>query len=104
MRHGKHSDPEENRVGCYFCNDVVTPTNSTNNRTLDQMCTVSRAGLAMIASAIGVEVSFDASRERSKAKRGSSKRSKLVTTSVWCSWLASITVIKFKINYNDFLI
>ncbi|KAL5520951.1 ATG7 [Sanghuangporus sanghuang] len=58
MRHGGRASTttKPSNLGCYYCNDVVAPSDSLTDRTLDQMCTVTRPGLAAIASATAVEL------------------------------------------------
>jgi len=76
MRHGAPpKDGSEDTIGCYFCNDVVVAADvgfllfkcvprhalpnklqSMKDQTLDQQCTVTRPGVAAIASALLVEL------------------------------------------------
>ncbi|KAF7797860.1 hypothetical protein EIP86_009066 [Pleurotus ostreatoroseus] len=57
MRHGVRSSlAKGDRLGCYYCNDIVAPADSLTDRTLDQMCTVTRPGLAPTAAATAVEL------------------------------------------------
>lgn len=61
VRHGISPNkyiPEKHgeRLCCYFCNDIVTPQNTMKDRTLDQMCTVTKPGLSFISAAYAAEL------------------------------------------------
>ncbi|OAG03406.1 autophagy-related protein 7 [Paraphaeosphaeria sporulosa] len=71
MRHGLKTTEDaegEEELGCYFCNDVVAPADSLSNATLDQQCTVTRPGVAPLASSLLVELLVSVLQHPSKAR------------------------------------
>lgn len=44
------------RDSCYFCSDILSPTDSLTDRSLDQLCTTTRMGLTYMASGLAVEL------------------------------------------------
>jgi ubiquitin-like modifier-activating enzyme ATG7 len=54
IRHGTVSQ----NFACYFCSDIVSPVDSSSNRTLDQQCTISRPGISGICSGFCSEMAI----------------------------------------------
>ena len=62
----------EDEFGCFFCNDYLSPRNTLDNRTMDQQCTVTRAGVSLVASGIASEVLINEIQKRKRKEIGSS--------------------------------
>jgi E1-like protein-activating enzyme Gsa7p/Apg7p len=58
----------QSESGCYYCTDIVAPTDSVTKRSVDQKCTITRPGVAPIASAIAVEMMIDILQKESVLK------------------------------------
>ncbi len=58
MRHGLNNCDLSANLGCYFCNDIVSPVDTSSNRTLDQQCTISRPGISSICSGFATEIAI----------------------------------------------
>ncbi|KAL6928701.1 hypothetical protein ACO0SA_002030 [Hanseniaspora valbyensis] len=114
MRHGDLSDENKN-LGCYFCSDILAPVDSLKDRTLDQMCTVTRPGCAMMASAVAVEMlvnylqtknnSHDALAEnqiRGFLNDFSNKKN-IVNSYKYCSACSNSIIENYKLNKWEFV-
>ena len=44
------------RDSCYFCSDILSPTDTLTDREIDQLCTTTRIGLTYTASGLAVEL------------------------------------------------
>lgn len=92
------------RLGCYFCNDVVAPADSLSDRTLDEMCTVSRPGLAGLAGASAVELLVSLLQHPDGVRAAASPTTKGGTQSGSCLGLVPHQVRGFLAHFNNMLV
>ena len=114
MRHGHGlSDPlnpetvsaeSKERLGCYFCNDVVAPQDSLKDRTLDQQCTVTRPGLSYIASSTAVELAVSISQHPLREKAPADDKAEIFQRTEMPMGLLPHQIRGFLSHFNNLLV
>ncbi|CAF4673728.1 unnamed protein product, partial [Rotaria sp. Silwood1] len=95
-----------NKLGCYFCNDIVAPVDSSIDRTLDQQCTVTRPGISMMASALSVELLVSIIQHPLRGQCPASihpDREESVPESISCLGIVPHTIRSFLSRYSTVL-
>lgn len=56
MRHGNMDEEDGNMMACYFCSDILEPSDTLKDATMDKRCTVTRPGVSAIAAGYVTEL------------------------------------------------